>query len=325
MPQGYIDIPLHPKQRRAVAPSEDIALPGQPVQGPIIGGQVYPMGIDTADLGRPGGPQPVQGPIVGGQVYPMGTDTADIRTPPPPQALAGVGIQTVSNEKWNQMTPAERTAGLFKAAGLVTGQMLGMTPPTAQEAVEHPVATLASAAIPPAMKGARALIPAKAATAAKFQTVMAAAKNTPVNIADPGNVALRIQQLAERGGSMPKVVRDFLRRVTDPDKGPIVYEEARDFYSNISRLSADEYKRLTPVIAREVGNLRAALNRSIEGAARQAGKLPEYQAAIREYARRARVEDFASDVWKDVKRYAVPGGALYYGFRKLSDLVRGEE
>ena len=43
------------------------------------------------------------------------------------------------------------------------------------------------------------------------------------------------------GGTMPKVLRDFIKRTTDPNQGPLTYEEARQFYSNAStRLSAEE-------------------------------------------------------------------------------------
>jgi hypothetical protein len=224
------------------------------------------------------------------------------------------------------MTPQERLQGILKAAGYGISGMLGMGE-AGQEAVEHPGMTLATAAIPSVVKGVRSQIPSMARAGVRFQEVMGAAKNVPVNVSDPGNVALRIQQLAERGGSMPKVARDFLRRVTDPTKPSMTYEEARDFYHNISRLSADEFNRLTPVMKREVGNLRVALNRSIEGAAQQAGKLAEYRAAMAEYARRAHVEELARDVWTGVKRAAPFAGltsATAYGLSKLSDFVRGE-
>ena len=71
---------------------------------------------------------------------------------------------------------------------------------------------------------------------------------------------------------MPQAVRQFLARVTDPDQGQLTFGEARDFASNISRLSANETQRLTPVIAREVANMRVALNQSLAQTAGQAGK-----------------------------------------------------
>lgn len=170
---------------------------------------------------------------------------------------------------------------------------------------------------------AKSAVPTFARAGANFQEVMGAAKNVPINISGPGNQALRIMQLAERGGTMPKSVRDFLKRVTDPEKAPMTYEEARDFASNISRLSADEFNRLTPVMRREIGTLRVALNDSVASAAKAAGKLPQYQAAMKEYAQRAKLDHMRDDVWNAAKRYAVPGGIAYYAMRKLGDAAHG--
>ena len=111
---------------------------------------------------------------------------------------------------------------------------------------------------------------------------MGAAEHLPVNVNDAGQVALRIQDLAQRGGSMPQAVRQFLARVTDPDQGQLTFGEARDFASNISRLSANETQRLTPVIAREVATMRVALNQSLAQTAGQAGKGAEYAQAMTE-------------------------------------------
>lgn len=110
---------------------------------------------------------------------------------------------------------------------------------------------------------------------------MAAAKDVPINVNGPGDVALRTQQLAESGGAMPKVVRDFLKRVTDPDKGALTYSEARDFYTNATRISADEAG--APVMKRQVGDFTRTLNSAIEEAAEHSGKLDTYQQAMHEY------------------------------------------
>ena len=176
-------------------------------------------------------------------------------------------------------------------------------------------------------KGGQALqaaIPTATKAGAKFQDVMAAARNQPVDISGPGNVALRIQQLSERGGSMPKAVRDFLKRVTDPDKGPLVYEEARDFASNISRLSANEFGRLTPAVAREVHGLRVALNKAIENSAAQVGKGDTYRSAMNDYRQSARIREFKDDAVKAAKRIAIPSGLAYGAYPGLSKLVAGE-
>jgi len=175
------------------------------------------------------------------------------------------------------------------------------------------------------LRGVAAQIPNRARAGANFQAVMGSAGKVPVDIANAGNTALRIMTMAERGGTMPKVVRDFLRRATDPHKGPIDYEELRDYATNISRLSADETRRLSPVIRRELGNLRVLINHAAEQAAESVGKGAQYRSAMREYALRSNIDETIDDLWTGLKR-ALPWGTVtatgtYVGNR-LSDLLR---
>ena len=302
-PGVYDDLP-------SSEPSPAASRSAQPVQGPIIGGQVYPMGIDTADVGRPGGPQPRQGPIIGGQLYPMGTDTADVPSPSPPQPFAALGIQTVSDEDWDRLTPAERTAGLLKAAGLTVGHMLGLTTPAAEEAVEHPKTTLATAALSSVVPAAVRAVPTRAKAGVKFEEVMRAVGDQPVDVSRAGDVGLRVMELAERGGTMPKVVRDLLRRATDPAKGEMPYREVRDFYSNVSRLSADEMKRLPPVIKQQIGTLREALNEALAKTAASGGKEGVYRAAMHQYKIASRMHELSKKIAKWTAA-AVGAGTAY--------------
>jgi hypothetical protein len=146
-------------------------------------------------------------------------------------------------------------------------------------------------AVLPAAAGANA-IPRMGRAATKFQTVMGAAKAVPVSTEAPGQVALRIQELADRGGTAPRAVTKFLRRVTDPEQAPLLYEEGRDWASNISRLSADEYGRLTGPVKREMGNLRVALNGALGDSAGTVGHGEQYASAMKEYAQAAKLNSF---------------------------------
>jgi hypothetical protein len=174
-----------------------------------------------------------------------------------------------------------------------------------------PAGELASAA-----KGvAGAVLPSAARAGAKFEQVMGAAKDVPVNVEPLGQVALRIMELAERGGTMPRAVSKLLLRITNPSKTPMNYKEARDFASNIGRLSVDEMNRLTPVMKRQVADLAAQLNKANAEAARAAGKGAEYKAAMREYANAMKMRDALDVVIKKAKKAALPvaaggGGAL---------------
>jgi hypothetical protein len=135
-------------------------------------------------------------------------------------------------------------------------------------------------------------LPSKTRAGANFQTVMSAAKDVPVDTTAPGNTALQIKDFAGRGGRQPKVVTDFIRRATDPTKGPITYEEARDFASNASQLSAEEKNALKPNVRRMVGKFARDMNESNAAAAAQAGVGPQYQSAMKEYSRAMTMQDF---------------------------------
>lgn len=95
---------------------------------------------------------------------------------------------------------------------------------------------------------------------------------------------MQYHQLVEAGGSRSLAVSKLLNRLTIPGKAPLNYEEARLFASNISRLSADEAQRLTPVMKRAVGQIAGSLNEAISATAQSAGKLEQYQAAMKEYS-----------------------------------------
>jgi hypothetical protein len=214
----------------------------------------------------------------------------------------------------------------------LTEEQKAQAPNTVAGAIGSFAPAAAEMAIPagPAVKaGKTALeaIPSAARAGEKFQDVMSAAKNIPIDVADVGDAALRIQQLADRGGSMPMAVRKILLRMTDPKKAGMVYEESRDFASNISRLSADEYKRMTPVVAREVAKLSASLNKANAVAAQAAGKGAEYKAAMREYARAMRIQDAISSTLTGAKK-AVPwmgaAGAATWMTGKIAKAIQGQ-
>lgn len=212
----------------------------------------------------------------------------------------------------------------------IPGGMIPKTPPTLAGKIGTylPEAAALAAPVGSAVKAGVEAIPTTAKAGAKFQEVMGAAKNVPLDVKDVGDAALRIQQLADRGGSMPMAVRKILNRMTDPGKGPLVYEEARDFASNISRLSANEFGRLTPAVAREVANLRVALNEANAQAAKIAGKGAEYKAAMREYAKAMRLKDAIDTAVKGAKK-AVPvataAGVGYWLTREVKSLLGAGE
>ncbi|MEY4387883.1 MAG: hypothetical protein RLY20_3166 [Verrucomicrobiota bacterium] len=190
-----------------------------------------------------------------------------------------------------------------------------------------PAVAALAAPVGGAVKAGVEALPSVTRAGEKFQNVMGAARNIPIDVKDVGEVALRINQLAERGGSMPMAVRKLLNRMTDPEKAGMVYEESRDFASNISRLSANEFGRLTPAVAREVAELRVALNKANAEAAQKAGKLKEYAAAMTEYQRAMKLRSAVNSAIEGAKRYAPIASAAGAGAwltKKVVDAIGGE-
>lgn len=159
---------------------------------------------------------------------------------------------------------------------------------------------IGASALPFFLKGAGQVadaLPSKARASANFQEVSAVTKNQPLPVTNELSGALsRYQELADRGGQQSLAVRKLLNRVTDPDQAPITYGEARDFYSNISRLSADEFGRLTPVMKQQIGSIRVALNNALQQTASDAGKGAQYSGAMKEYAQSARLQETGKSV-----------------------------
>ena len=184
--------------------------------------------------------------------------------------------------------------------------------------------TVAEMAVPggPITKAATRLIPSAKRAGVAFQQVMSKAKDIPVEVSGPTNVAMRIKQLADRGASMPKVVRDFLKRVNEPGGGAMTYAEARDFATNISRLSSTEYKRVTPVVQKEIHALRMSLNSAVKRAADKVGMGDEHAAAMKEYSKAAKLGQHVDRGRKALVKAVVPSAYVAGGYY-LSRLLGG--
>jgi hypothetical protein len=139
----------------------------------------------------------------------------------------------------------------------------------------------------------------------------------PVNIEGPGKVATKIWELAQAGGSRPKIINDFLRRVTNPEGTPMDYSEMRKFYQNATRLSFDEANRLTPAVKRLIGEFTKSMGDSLWEAANSVGKGPHYNQAMKAYRGAARLED----VGRTVGPYAAKGAAGAAGAAAIYKLL----
>jgi hypothetical protein len=164
-------------------------------------------------------------------------------------------------------------------------------------------------------------IPSLERAGGNFQDVMGAAKNKPVPITNELSGALsRYQELVDRGGSRSIAVSKLLNRITNPDAGPMTYGEARDFASNISRLSADEFMRLTPQMKQQVGAIRVALNNAVGQTAESVGKGAQYQSAMKEYAKAAQINQLKQQATDVVVRKVLPAAGYGILAKKAYDV-----
>lgn len=137
-------------------------------------------------------------------------------------------------------------------------------------------------------------LPSTARASAKFEDVMNAAKDTPIDPTKPAEAAARGKELFDRGSSsLPRVLRRFTARIGDPDAGPMTYKEARDFYTN-ARMGMTEYLRNNPTMWRQVTIFKNALGEAVQEAANVAGKGSEYASAMKEYRQAKSMQKLAA-------------------------------
>lgn len=172
-----------------------------------------------------------------------------------------------------------------------------------------------------AVKGTGALIdsiPSTERAGAMLRQVKATAGDVPIDMTKPGNSALELYTQSQRGATLPLAVRKFLTRTTTPDSAPLTYAEAKDFQSNISRLSADEYGKMNPNTRRLVGQLNADLKSSLQGAADTAGKGQQFADAMKEYHNAMRLKGMSEQAIQYAMKAAITGGLGALGYKAFS-------
>jgi polyhydroxyalkanoate synthesis regulator phasin len=232
---------------------------------------------------------------------------------PADAALPGVLAPSTAAGDPHAPTTAENLRHVLEWGGKALAGAFGMSAPgpysPGREAVEHPGTTLATAAISAAMPAIIAAAPKVPGIVARglgisaerggqnIQAATKAASGATVNTEAAGQNALRMTELQSAGATMPRAATRFLQRVTDPAQGDLTFEEARDFYSNLSRLSANEYGRLTPTMQRQLGGMTKALHQALVASAETVGAGEQYQQGMSEFAKASR----AAARWEQLK------------------------
>jgi hypothetical protein len=104
---------------------------------------------------------------------------------------------------------------------------------------------------------------------------------------------------------------------------PFSYEEARRYYTALTRLSADEAQKIAPPLKAQLGQLANALKQDIGDAAAEVGRAGDYYSALRDYAKASRLARTAQ--WM-LKYIAAPAGGTMIGKMALDRfLPRGAQ
>ena len=210
--------------------------------------------------------------------------------------------------------------GIGAGAGNVAGQA-GTT------GAVQPMEALKTAGTAAVLQGAGEIagaVPRTARAGAALQDVRQAAGDIPIDMTKPGNTALELFTQSQRGASLPQAVRKFVIRATTPEATPITYDEAKDFQSNISRLSAEERLRITPNTQRLLGQLNSDLKDSLKDTAEIVGKGQKFADAMHEYHRAMQLKGWTQDVIDKAWKAALIGGAGAIGATAAYKILKAE-
>ncbi len=185
-------------------------------------------------------------------------------------------------------------------AGAVPGPMAIESQTLGEAAANSPAAK----AIQSLKNRMSSMIPNTASAGEKFQTVMSAAKDVPLDTTSAQEIVQRAQELRQRGSTLPKVLNDFIKG-SGPDSAPLTYEAGRDFASNAGALSTRETTAMNSKMQRQVTQFAVAMKDANRAAAEQVGMGDVYDAAMKEY-RQAKNLQQAKEV---LTKWAVRGAA----------------
>jgi hypothetical protein len=230
----------------------------------------------------------------------------------------------------NASIPMQIVGGVAKsAAEMVPGfpkeQTVSLTP--TQQAAKYAgtiaqIAPGAADAIVAAPKAIASISPSalKASGAGLLQYVAHDANKIPVQLNNAGDAALQLMDWQKKTQLGP-TVNKFLNRITNPKLGQMTYEEARDFYQLLGKLSVDETNKMAPPVRRALTQMVVGLKQDIGDAADQVGHAAEYYNGLKDYAKGAKLQDWY-DTAKEWGAKTAIGGALgAIGLKGVESLV----
>jgi hypothetical protein len=182
------------------------------------------------------------------------------------------------------------TGSIFSAKGYTKpdpGRLMGaLALPEGLQRVGEGASKVAGATVKAVGAGVDAAMPSAARAGAALNEIKSVAGDHTIDVGEAGNSALRARELSQSGGRMPKVLNDFIKRATDPGKGPVTYAEGQDFYTNATKLSSEEFQQLSGPMKMQVADFTRKLGASLNEVAARAEKsrqlaMDEYSSAMR--------------------------------------------
>lgn len=136
-----------------------------------------------------------------------------------------------------------------------------------------------------------------------------------------------LKDAVDTGSNQPSVINKFVTRIADTDQAPLTYKEARQFYSNVSDLSASDRMAANGKMQRLLIQFKQALGDAISTTADSANRLDQYQSAMKGYAKGMGAQDRLDAVKSFAKKAAITGaigatglgvgGTLYKGYQEI--------
>jgi hypothetical protein len=243
------------------------------------------------------------------------------------QAISGVATGLVGGAGGSLLTRMA-AGGAAAAGGNVAGSLaVGEKPDLGEAATSGALGAGAVGLIGGAAKAVPAisrLIGGTEKASRLFNEVAIAAKDEPIQISDEVYDALKdIKQLKDTGARVPMAASKLANRLNNVDE-ELHWDEAKRFYSNISRLSANEYQSMAPQANAAVAKLARALGSDLNDAAASVDKGDEYRQAMQIWGTTRAWQKFSSNAWNFATDKAgaalagaAGGGGMYYGVKKL--------
>ena len=165
----------------------------------------------------------------------------------------------------------------------------------------------------------------KARAAGLLQSVAHDANQVPVQLDNAGEAASNLMDWQKKTNLGP-TINKFLNRITDPKQGPLTYEDARDFYQLLGRMSVDETTKLAPAVQRDLTQMVVGLKQDIGNAADTVGRAQDYYKGLGDYATASKYQDMLDSAKDFMVKQGVPavakglgvgaGGTAAYGLWK---------